>query len=214
MSENVETANLLEDARAFLTDLSANNTRDWFQANRLRYDSLLKRPAEKLANEMTKWFKDHHGVTPKPKLFRPHRDVRFSKDKTPYHTHLHLLWSLPDGRSWMLGLSARYATAGAGVMNFEKTQIDQYRAAVDADTGHSLTKALALGQWRMDEPELKRVPPPYPPTHDRGDLLRRKGLVTWRDNLEDALRDSPQQTLQSVFSEMTPIQDWLRRALV
>lgn len=213
MSDSVETANLFEDATAFLADLSANNSRDWFHANKLRYDSLLKRPAEKLASDMAHWFEDSQGVGVKPKLFRPHRDVRFSKDKTPYHTHLHLMWSLPDGRSWMFGLSPTYATAGAGVMGFEKGQIDHYRAAVDGDAGQELTELLAVGNWRLDEPELKRVPAPYPSTHNRGDLLRRKGLVVWRDNLDKALHNNPQQALQAAFAELTPVLDWLGRAL-
>ncbi len=213
MSEGIETAQLFDDTRAFLTDLSANNTRDWFHANKQRYDNLLKRPAEKLAGDISLWLEDRQRVAPKPKLFRPHRDVRFSKDKTPYHTHLHLLWSLPDGRSWMLGLSTTYATAGAGIMAFEKSQIDRFRTAIDSDAGQELVEILSVGNWRLDEPELKRVPPPYRPTDDRGDLLRRKGLVVWRDNLDDALRKDPQKALQNAFAELSPVQEWLDRAL-
>ncbi|MGH1414154.1 MAG: DUF2461 domain-containing protein [Pelagimonas sp.] len=213
MSATVETKNLFDDSRAFLAELEANNNRDWFHEHKSRCDALLKRPAEKLSHDMGAWFDETKGVTPKAKVFRPHRDVRFSKDKTPYHTHLHVLWSLPDGRSWMLGLSTSYATVGGGVMSFEKSQLDRYRSAVDADKDKELSTLLQAGGWRLDEPALKRVPAPYPSNHPHETLLRCKGLVAWRDDLEEALAADPMQALQTAFREMNPLHDWLGRAL-
>lgn len=83
-------ARLIPDARAFLTELSANNTRDWFTTRKSRYEADLKAPALALLEEGAQAIARITGQMPHTKLFRPHRDVRFSKDKTPYHTHLHL----------------------------------------------------------------------------------------------------------------------------
>ncbi|MBO9467435.1 TIGR02453 family protein [Tropicibacter sp. R15_0] len=212
MSTSVETKTLFQDARQFLSELEKNNSKEWFQANKARYDTELKRPAERLLAGVAEFLEAISGTPPKPKLFRPHRDVRFSKDKTPYHTHLHLLWSLPDGRSWMLGIATGYATAGAGIMGFEKPHLEAYRAAV-AMGGEDLQKILTDGAWRVEEPELKRVPAPYPSDHPSATLLRRKGLVAWRDDLEAGLSSDPEATLKDVFSGLKPVQDWLARVV-
>lgn len=209
----VDVSTLFEDAHSFLTDLSENNNREWFQDHKTQYDTQIKRPAERFMADVTTWLSDQIGTTPKAKLFRPHRDVRFSKDKTPYHTHLHVLWTLADGRGWMMGISPTYATAGSGIMGFEKGQIDAYRAAIDRDAGAELETILTTGDWRLDDPELKRVPAPYSPDHPRAELLRRKSLVVWRDDLHDALRDDMRQALVDAFTEMSEVQEWLGRAL-
>ena len=71
----------------------------------------------------------------KVRLFRPHRDVRFSDDKTPFYTHLHAAWTLPGGRGWYFGLSPDYATAGAGVMAFDGDQTLAWRQSVAGVAG-------------------------------------------------------------------------------
>ena len=209
MADPVDLSQLLPDARDFLRELEQNNDRGWFQANKARYDSALKRPSEKLLAQLANWLGETHGTVPRTKLFRPHRDVRFSEDKTPYHVHLHMMWSLPDGRAWMLGISPSYATAGAGMMRFEADQIDRWRAAVDSDRGAQLATMVREAGWRVDPPALKRPPPPFPADHPREELLRYKGFVAWRDNLEEGLSADPLQTLQEAFTEFSPLMDWL-----
>ncbi|PYG28348.1 DUF2461 domain-containing protein [Pelagimonas varians] len=209
----VNANSLFEDTLVFLTELEENNNREWFQDHKTRYDTQIKRPAEGLMGDVAHWLAARHGTLPKAKLFRPYRDVRFSADKTPYHTHVHILWSLPDGRSWMTGISPSYATAGCGVMGFERDQLDQYRAAIDRNAGAEIETLLVSGHWRLEEPELKRVPPPYPQDHRHAQLLRRKSLVAWHDDLQDALRDDPGQALKDVFKEMAEVHEWLGRTL-
>lgn len=211
MAEPIDTTSFFADTRAFLSELAAHNTRDWFAAEKTRYDMQLKRPAERLMTDVARWLADSTGVMPGRKLFRPHRDVRFSEDKTPYHTHLHMLWSLPDGRAWMLGISPTYATAGAGIMTFTTRQTDVFRAEVDGPEGQALVARLK--GWRVDPPTLKRVPAPWPPDHPRENLLRRKGLVVWADDLDDALSTDPDATLRDVFTRAQPVMDWLARVV-
>lgn len=82
MPESIDTANLIEDAQSFLAELAQNNTRDWFAEHKIRYAMRLKRPAELLVAQVARWLEDREGQI-RGKLFRPQRDVRFSKDKTP-----------------------------------------------------------------------------------------------------------------------------------
>ncbi|WP_417210139.1 TIGR02453 family protein [Antarctobacter sp.] len=209
MAEPVDLNRLLPDARAFLAELAANNDRDWFKANKSRYDSDLKRPSEKLLAQIAGWMGDTLGLTPRTKLFRPHRDVRFAEDKTPYHIHLHMMWSLPDGRAWMLGVSPDYATLGAGMMGFEPAQLDRWREAVAAAQGAALADMIDKAGWRVDAPTLQRVPSPYRADHPREALLRYKGFVAWRDNLDEGLALDPEETLRQAITDLAPLMDWL-----
>ncbi|WP_425045560.1 DUF2461 domain-containing protein [Primorskyibacter sp. S87] len=179
---------LIADAREFLNDLEANNSRDWFQGEKDRYDQKLKQPALRLLDQLSATFARMPDVPSVPKLFRPHRDVRFSKDQTPYHTHLHMLWSsgrVPGrGPCLFFGVSPTYVRFGGGIMAFEKTGLDDWRQAIDGNFGSELSALLVqlerLG-FLPEEPELKRVPAPYQKDHAHADLLRRKGLTVWRD---------------------------------
>ena len=85
---------LIADTQRFVRALSANNSRDWFQANKSDYDKKLRDPAKALLEEMSPRLAELAGFPVTSKLFRPHRDVRFSKDKTPYNTHLHMMWTI------------------------------------------------------------------------------------------------------------------------
>ncbi|MCB0818301.1 MAG: DUF2461 family protein, partial [Flavobacteriales bacterium] len=75
------------DYQRFFKDLAAHNDRDWFHANKKRYETSVKKPFEafvqELIDRMGKLDKQYR-ITPKEAIFRIHRDVRFSNDKTPY----------------------------------------------------------------------------------------------------------------------------------
>jgi len=74
----------------FLKDLEKNNSRDWFTGNKKIYEEVLKVPAEMFLAEVQQGLEKKLGGEVVAKLFRIHRDVRFSKDKTPYNTHVRM----------------------------------------------------------------------------------------------------------------------------
>ncbi len=209
MSDNF--VKLIPDAVGFLKQLAANNNRDWFQAHKKEYESAVKNPATAFGAMIAARLSDMTGEEHTPKLFRINRDVRFSKDKTPYNTHLHLLWRAGSGPGWFFGASPEYTTAGCGIMAFDKDQLTSYRAAVDRDgtTLQNLVNGLLDQGYRMDDPALKRVPPPFDKDHPHGDLLRRKGFAIWSDHPMDG---DPSDALMARFTEMMPLKDWLRTA--
>ncbi len=213
MIDNAHYHALIPEARSFLSELAVNNARDWFVAHKKTYDQRLRDPAQSLLEDVAPHLVSASGTTIKQKLFRPHRDVRFSLDKTPYHVHLHLLWSAPDGRGWFFGISPDYVTAGAGVMEFDKAHLDTWRDVVAGDEGEVLQTLLSDLGGRMDPPALKRVPAPYPTDHPRAELLRRKALVVWFDDLQEQLADDPLAGLLQVFDRLQPLQDWLGDSL-
>ncbi|MEX0350238.1 MAG: TIGR02453 family protein [Paracoccaceae bacterium] len=200
-------AQLVPDAGRFLSQLAANNDRDWFQEHKPTYEDKLKAPAMGLLDVIAA----HLGPGTETKLFRPHRDIRFSKDKTPYHTHLHMLWSLPSDSkprpALFFGIGLNYVSVGAGIMGFDKTALPVWRAAIDGDRGAALQAEidkLTAGGLRVGEPELKRVPAPYDKDHPQGALLRRKALTVWHD-LDEAEQSAPVAAIQATHQRLAPL---------
>ena len=195
---------LIPDARRFLAELDANNSRDWFQDNKSTYDAQLKAPAQQLLAEMEPALAEIAGAPVTSKLFRANRDVRFSKDKTPYNTHLHMMWAIQSeaiqNPVFFFGIGLDYVTAGVGMMGFDKPMQGLWRKWVDLDTARILGTLQEVKDkgFSFREPELKRVPPPFDADHLGAELLRRKGLIASTeiapqsalvDNLTQAFRD-------------------------
>ena len=83
-------AHLSKDFTRFFQDLAANNNRDWFHGNKKRYEKDVKKPFQNFINALIEAFKEiepNVTMTSKEAIFRIHRDIRFSKDKTPYKLH-------------------------------------------------------------------------------------------------------------------------------
>lgn len=204
-------SNLVPDARAFLGALSVNNNRDWFEAQKPRYEERLKSPAMALLEQVAVDLERRGGQPLKPKLFRPYRDLRFSQDKTPYHTHLHMAWAIEGpGRQkpgLFFGISPAYVRIGGGIMGFDKPVVENWRQAVDGAFGDAMQVALdRVGShgYAPGEPELKRVPAPYDTIHPHADLLRRKSLVVWKDLSERDASD-PERAVSDMYDAVQPL---------
>ncbi|WP_323779282.1 TIGR02453 family protein [Leisingera sp.] len=207
---------LFPDARDFLAALAQNNSRDWFTAHKDRYDAAVKFPALRLLDEISEAIARRSGAPVTGKLFRPQRDVRFSKDKTPYNTHLHLMWTLnSSGCALFFGLAPGYCTAGGGIMGFSKPQLPRWRAAVDGAYGDeiaALVDILALKGFTAKNPELKRVPAPYRKAHPHGHLLQRKSLTFWHE-MSAREQAAPMPALMSAYLILEPVFALLDSAL-
>ena len=198
---------LVPDALAFFDDLAANNSRDWFAENKPRYEAAVKRPAEDLLTALGAWLEAEIGAAQTPKLYRIHRDLRFSKDKTPYNTHMHLQWSdKATGICHLFGASRDYVSAGVGAMVFDKPALERWRDRI-ADEGGAdfarLVGGLQDAGFRLEPPALKRVPAPHPQDHPRGELLKRKGIVLWYDFSADD-KSRPMAVLEDIFARLAP----------
>lgn len=166
------------EAIAFYEQLTADNSRTFWQANRSRYDEFVKRPMIELAEALDDFGPFH--------LFRPHNDLRFSKNKPPYKTHQGVYGESEGGTGYYLQLSADGLMVGAGYYAMAKDQLVRFRSAIDGEaTGFELAELVVDAERRsysigaMDE--LKTAPRGYPKDHPRIELLRRKGLIASRD---------------------------------
>ncbi len=204
---------LIPEARAFLGELARNNRREWFHAHKAQYEAQLAHPARLLLEQIAAGLSPLAGGAVSSKLFRPQRDLRFTKDKTPYHTHLHLLWTSPDGGLWMFGISPEYVVCGIGRMRFSKEELAAWRENLP-ERGPALLAELEQLQKegaRLSQPELKRPAPPIGAESPLADLARRKSLNVWMD-MDPDQRDLPARLMKH-FRRLAPAQALLSEAL-
>jgi len=210
-------AQLIPEAKIFLRELATNNNRDWFTANKTRYQAQLKAPALLLQEQLSADLAKITSGRVSAKLFRPQRDIRFSKDKTPYHCHLHMFWQIKGRLEFglFLGISPDYCRIGGGVMGFDKTQLLDWRTAIDGAKGIEIASELddlaQLG-FSPEDPELKRVPTAFDKDHAQGDLLRRKSLTVWR-NMPSSDWSQPLSALNAGFANLMPLRELLSSCL-
>lgn len=177
-----------DETLAFLAALKMNNSKIWFDENRKTYDAAVKSPAKAFSELMAGELENLTGSSQKPKIFRINRDVRFSRDKTPYNTHIHMSW-LPagggdSGPAFMFGLSTDYCTVGCGVFEFSKPALENWRKKIAGPQGMDFAKRvakLAEEGYRVQEPALKRIPAGFPADHPNAELSLHKGFAVWRD---------------------------------
>jgi uncharacterized protein (TIGR02453 family) len=161
------------EALEFFEGLEVENTKAYWERNKAVYDEKVRAPMEALLAELAPDWGEG-------KLFRPYRDVRFSKDKSPYKTAIGALLDVG-----YIQLSAEGLACGYGMYDMATDQLRRYRdAVVDDETGGALADLVdglrPEGIDVMAHGELKTAPRGYPKDHPRAQLLRLKGLATWK----------------------------------
>ncbi len=188
----------------FLADLAANNDRAWFAPRKADYERLLKRPLEALCVALDEQFRAR-GIPlradPARSPFRIYRDTRFSRDKSPYKTHLGASFPWADsgseepkvhGSGGYFHLAPGEIYVGGGMWHPEKERLDGWRRAV-ADEPARVRAIIddpafvaTYGEISADaDHRLKRVPAGFPPDHPEAELLKLKDVVFGR-RLSDA----------------------------
>jgi uncharacterized protein (TIGR02453 family) len=167
-----------DEAFALYERLAADNSRTFWLANKATYEHAVREPMVALTEALS----DHGPFH----IFRPNRDVRFAKDKTPYKDHIAAYGEGEGGAGFYVQLGAGGMLTGCGYYDMAVDQLERFRAAIDAEaTGNELAalctavekKGLRLGAMN----ELKTAPRGFPKDHPRIELLRRKGLIASRD---------------------------------
>ena len=178
--------------------LERDNSREYFTRTRDLYEREVRGQLEELLLELG------GGDT---KVFRQHRDLRFTQDKRPYkeRTYGHA------GRLYVQ-LSSRGLYVGTGYYRVEPDQLERYRAAVDDDeSGPALEAALKKARLDVAGASLKTAPRGYARDHPRIELLRRKQLIVGRSlPAGGGIRRDPALDLaRGVRKGSAPILAWL-----
>jgi uncharacterized protein (TIGR02453 family) len=163
-----------EVALDFYDGLEADNSKAYWTANKATYEASVLSPMTELLDELAADFGEG-------KIFRPYRDVRFSKDKSPYKTAIGAV--VGDG---YIQLSAKGLAAGNGMYSMAPDQLERYRQAVASDvTGVELVAVISAVERHKitvhGHEVLKTAPRGYPADHPRIELLRYKGVVAWQE---------------------------------
>ncbi len=201
------------EAISFFERLAADNSKAFWEANRPQYEEHVRDPLASLAASL-------EGIFGAPHLYRPHRDLRFSKDKRPYKEHAAVSFggrgpAAVAGRHIHLGPEGLFVAAGAYRLHGEA--LSRYRRAVADDTsGPELVRVVAELERRGYEVRgdvLRRVPQGYPRDHPREALLRRKGLAavrTWSAAEPWLFTPEAADRIVRVLGDAEPLVTWLR----
>lgn len=195
------------DAFDFFEELAADNTKAWWTEHKARYEANVRGPVEELLAELAPEFGP-------AKLFRPYRDTRFSKDKSPYKTNLGATTRGPDGSTHYFALSPQGMYLGGGHYRMAKDQIARYRAAVaDDTTGRALEQLVAAATeagFEVGGERLKRVPPGFDKEHPRGELLKHKGLYLGVQHAPAAWMGTKKavERVAATWRKVTPTTTW------
>jgi uncharacterized protein (TIGR02453 family) len=162
------------EALDFLEGLEEENTKAYWERNKSVYEQAVRGPMEELLAELEpEWGPG--------RIFRPYRDIRFSADKSPYKTNIAAM--VGDG---YIHLNANGLGAGSGMYHMAPDQLERFREAVsDERSGREIAgiveKARKGGYEVTAHEVLKTAPKGYPKDHPRIELLRQKGLITWKE---------------------------------
>ena len=192
----------------FYAELAANNTREFWAEHKAVYEGEIRDPMRALVAELEPDFGSCS-------LFRPHRDIRFSKDKSPYKTYQAAFAGISPGIGYYVHLDARGLSAGGGFHAHSSAQVDRYREAVDDDaTGSDLSEivaALRENGFAVEGEQLKTKPRGYGIDHPRIDLLRYKSLMTAKRFGTPAWLGSPKalDEVHIAWQQVTPLSEWI-----
>lgn len=212
---------------AFLRDLRENNDRDWFKANKPRYEAAVLHPALEFIADFAPYLhtiSPHFVADPRPvggSLFRIYRDTRFSKDKTPYKTSTgiqfrHELAKDAHAPGFYLHLEPRSVFVAVGTWRPDSATLSKIREAIVRDpvrwAGIASDGSLGNG-FCLEGKSLKRPPAGYDAEHPLIGDLKRKDFIAVSKLTEKAVASAGfAERLAGIFSGASPLVRFLCEA--
>ncbi|GAA5141359.1 DUF2461 domain-containing protein [Nocardioides marinquilinus] len=196
----------------FYDDLEVDNSKSFWEAHRHVYEESVKAPMVALCAALAPEFGE-------AKIFRPYRDVRFAKDKTPYKTHQGAFVGVGPSMGLYVELSPRGVRVGGGFYHAETPRMAAIRDAMAHDrTGPTLRRHLTVLEkagFEIGGERLKTTPRGYVADHPRIELLRHKQLIANRSyGFEKVIHTPAVQTLvRDDWRALRPLLAWLQRAV-
>lgn len=201
-----------EAALDFYDDLEMDNTRAFWEAHEDVYRASVKAPMTALVTALEPEF----GTA---KIFRPFRDVRFAKDKTPYKTHQGAYVGVGPACGWYVEIAARGVRTGAGFYDASAADLARIRASIANEvTGDRLGKILAKlkrAGFTVGGDRLKTSPRGYDADHPRIDLLRHRSLTVTRDYGFEPIIHTPEfaDAVRADWKATRALVDWVSERL-
>lgn len=216
-----------EAGMQFFRALKRNNRREWFQARKHVYDEQLKAPMVELVTALTAEmmrFAPDHVADPAKAIYRIYRDTRFSKDKTPYKTHIAAIFPRRGlvkhaGAGLYFSVSPDEIEVAGGVYMPGTDELLAIRMHI-AEHHERLRQNVKSQKLRtlmggLHGEQLSRIPKGFPADHPAADLLRYKQWLFYV-MLDPALATTPKLLgeIRKRFEVMMPFLDFLNAPLV
>jgi uncharacterized protein (TIGR02453 family) len=192
----------------FYDDLEMDNTKSFWTAHKETYDTAVAAPMKALVAALEPEF----GTA---KVFRPYRDVRFAKDKTPYKTHQGAFVALGPSTGWYVQVAAPGVRVGVGFYEASAPRLAAIRAAIaDQRRGAELEEIVAALQeqdWELGGEKLKTVPRGYDADHPRIELLRHKSMTFGKSYGFEPFIHTPEllDRVRADWRQATPFVEWV-----
>ena len=199
-----------EAALDFYDDLEMDNSKVFWEAHRDVYRDAVAAPMAELTAELADEFGD-------AKIFRPYRDVRFSKDKTPYKTHQGAFVAVAPATGYYVQIGAPGVRVGGGFYEASSERLAFLRRAIDDDLHgaelEKITDGLRRRGWEIGGDRLKTAPRGWATDHPRIELLRHRSLTAMRDYGFDEVIHTPDlvDRIRADWRAIRPLLDWLVR---
>ena len=190
----------------FYDQLADHNTREWWHANKQTYEALIRQPMMALATEAA--------PEGEVRVYRPYRDTRFAKDKTPIKDHQGAAIEVEDAIAYYAQISANGFMVAGGWYSPIGRQVETYRGAVDGPAGALLEKILAKlakSGWTIDGNPVKTRPRGVDLDHPRIDLMRNRRVVATKEYGVPAWLSTREALthLRKDWKAVTPLIEWL-----
>jgi uncharacterized protein (TIGR02453 family) len=199
-----------EAALDFYDDLEMDNTKSFWEAHRSTYDTAVAVPMKALTAALA----DEFGEA---KIYRPYRDVRFAKDKTPYKTHQGAFVPRGPSTGYYVQVGAPGVRVGVGFYEASSPRLTTIREAIaEKRRGGELEEILATMQstgWELGGDRLKTAPRGYDVDHPRIELLRHKSMTLGKSYGFEPVIHTPElvDRVRSDWREATPFVEWVLR---
>jgi len=192
----------------FYDDLEVDNTKSFWEKHKAVYEEAVKAPMTALCAALEPEFGS-------AKVFRPYRDVRFAKDKTPYKTHQGAFVPAGPSTGWYVQVSAQGVRTGAGFYEASSAGLAAVRAAIDEElTGQELERildTLRADGWDVGGDRLKTSPRGYAADHPRIELLRHRSLTAGRSHGFEPVIHTPEllDVVRDDWRALRPLVEWV-----
>lgn len=223
--ENLTRKTFVRNAESFLKKLKSNNDKDWFEDHRTEFNELVLEPAQQMVLEIGMALQSiRPGIVAIPKIdksiFRLHRDVRFSKDKSPYKTNIGLLFWEGPGRkmersSFYFHVEPGKFILAAGLYSMERSTLNKYREIISDKTSETalnriINSILKDKSLQLGGKNLKRFPKGYDSDSSKTGLLLHNAIYVF---LEEDIKsyydiDIVKFALKKYVAAM-PLHEWI-----
>jgi len=214
-----------KESITFLNDIRKNNTKEWFEAHRSKYEELIKEPSIAYVIEMGEHLQALvPTIKAKPKvngsLFRIYRDIRFSKDKTPIKSRIGVIFWQGVGKrmqssSFYMHFSPDEIFFAAGIRGFSKETLSAYRDYIKDEKHRKelikiLDKLKSMG-YHLPEPKYKRVPREFDADMQHVELTKFASMFAYKEIAPDEILfcEKLVDYAYEIYEDLLPLQQWV-----